>query len=45
MALTNVLQQVLDVGVLLLAEVAVPFNFLMHPFDVYFKMTFAETLE
>lgn len=45
MAREDVLEQVLNVRVLLLAKVAVLLNFLVHPLHVHLEMAFAEAAE
>lgn len=45
MTFSNVLKQVFDVGVLLLAETAVLLDFLVHPLHVHFKVTLAQAVK
>lgn len=44
-ALPDMFQQVLDVGVLLVAEAAVLLDLLVHPLHVHFQVAFAEAAE
>lgn len=45
MALSDMLKQVLDIGVLLLAEAAVLLNFLVYPLHMHFKVTLAQAVK
>lgn len=44
-SLTYVFQEVFDVGVLLFAETAMPFNLLVHPLNVHLQVTLTQAAE